>query len=1542
MSRPLETTMDGVGNQSVVAAPVRIALPAMYETVSKSQGVKRHWWLVDSCCGRTMSPDPDDFVYLEPWTGGEVQVGTGDVRQTTHRGIVVLYARDVLNGKQVALPQFKWAWLVPDIVFKIIAVSDSTENGVSCIFGDVGPCSDYLRINSTGVKIKVKKYHGIYVLPTVNIAQVHPHVRVKSEEMSVQRKEHLDITDLWYVFGRKQPVNGGVMLVDESLGQYVPPGDALCLSHVLNLDLGSNPYEEDDDAYGFQDACRDIDLCHVHNVFPESMFQSTSVSSDHVFSLLARPLQEWVPINNNEGLASRSSWDWCASRHCENPQCQQHICGVNRSSVSRTSSYSRQKSNALLQHYRHACTSGRTLYRACKNGFAAGMDVKRDLDCRCPVCMLCKGKKASTVKVTKSEEQKDYERSQNTLVFDFCGPMRVRSNDGAIGFFGVKHVHRKYYQLFPVQSRSEAAACVREAILHLRKKYAIWVWHVHTDNAKEHLGQNWKAVEDELNFYTSFAPDYTPVKNSQAEHMNYIICTMALCMMVLADAPKWSWALACLYATQIYNANPPASGDEPSPLQLVTGYVPDHSMFRVFWCDAYPLFHKEQGRGKFDLKARGSLKSPCKFVGMSPRQPDSWLVYDPIRNICIETGHCGFDESKFDGTTMFNNTELPPDEFEKLMQSLASDVGVPWEEVEAVLGGVGPGCADDQFVGSSASGGVAGEGVGKAQQQQPVNEVHRGSRATGRADVQKNSFRGYGFSSTNNSSSFRSGDDRSNSNSNSNVRSAEEVFPPMTEEFDVEAPEVASFGEQGGEAQVEGSGVADTHTSPSVDRSMPSTPETDHLCEHEARQVREAQSRAGEVWPMDPQHQRGPHNAIGEARGLHELAAREQGVSVVYPRTRAQHAAAAAEGQDFQQVTTSAEGSSSSSSNSSNETGEGAGSAGVSQADAGSQVSQEQFDSLTHVLNVTARAISRIQEQIAHEGAQPLVDEIIIAAAIAQEMEKEGVESRMPDPCSYDEAMARPDWESWLAALKKEIDGMIKLGVWVEVDEKDVPRGTSIMKSKMVWKLKYKADNTIEKYKCRLVACGYSQVYGVNFTETYAGVVDPVVIRIFLAVVAVLGLFTKKIDVSQAFLYGELEEGEDVYMRLPSYLGGGVVKLIKALYGLKQAGRTFNRKLTKFMLSLGFQQSIIEPCLFYMFTEAADVEDRYNGVGIIYVICHVDDCPVASNSQTLLDWFEKQFRKVFEITVEPLDYFVSLSIEVTQTGVCFHQEHYVKQLLSKFNDYLVQFCSNGNGEIIGKDTTGVPGKVLSKQQLPQTEEEKLQVQGLPYAQLVGALLYLSHMSRADIMVAVSYCSKFMSNFGMDHWMAALHVLQYLYKYPKVPVTYVRSENGDGLILMYEADASYADCPDTARSRYGCVGYLAGAFIDVKTGVFKNVQPSTGAAEQSSLARCVLRVLAARQYMECFGFPQNGPTPIGEDNMAALLNSRNPVKSKLARHLHVFHHITRENQMEFKTINVYRLGTENMSADAQTKILNKFLHWKHTSRQFNLVILHYGD
>ena len=86
---------------------------------------------------------------------------------------------------------------------------------------------------------------------------------------------------------------------------------------------------------------------------------------------------------------------------------------------------------------------------------------------------------------------------------------------------------------------------------------------------------------------------------------------------------------------------------------------------------------------------------------------------------------------------------------------------------------------------------------------------------------------------------------------------------------------------------------------------------------------------------------------------------------------------------------------------------------------------------------------------------------------------------------------------------------------------------------KWVYHIKYTADCQIEKYKARLVARGFTQVHGINYSETYAPVTRAASLRIILALAARNGWPIDVFDFNSAFLNSELDSSEGIYMEQP-------------------------------------------------------------------------------------------------------------------------------------------------------------------------------------------------------------------------------------------------------------------------------------------------------------------------------------------------------------------------------------------------------------------------
>jgi histone deacetylase 1/2 len=157
-----------------------------------------------------------------------------------------------------------------------------------------------------------------------------------------------------------------------------------------------------------------------------------------------------------------------------------------------------------------------------------------------------------------------------------------------------------------------------------------------------------------------------------------------------------------------------------------------------------------------------------------------------------------------------------------------------------------------------------------------------------------------------------------------------------------------------------------------------------------------------------------------------------------------------------------------------------------------------------------------------------------------------------PLPKSAREALKDPHWR---AAMQAEFDALMANRTWTLVDRPPLAR---VITGKWVFRIKPNTDGTLNRYKARWVVRGFHQRAGIDFTETFSPVVKPATIRTVLALITSHGWPAHQLDVSNAFLHGNIEE--QVFCQQPTGFADAakpdaVCLLSRSLYGLRQAPR---------------------------------------------------------------------------------------------------------------------------------------------------------------------------------------------------------------------------------------------------------------------------------------------------------------------------------------------------------------------------------------------------
>nr|KYP62375.1 Retrovirus-related Pol polyprotein from transposon TNT 1-94 [Cajanus cajan] len=319
--------------------------------------------------------------------------------------------------------------------------------------------------------------------------------------------------------------------------------------------------------------------------------------------------------------------------------------------------------------------------------------------------------------------------------------------------------------------------------------------------------------------------------------------------------------------------------------------------------------------------------------------------------------------------------------------------------------------------------------------------------------------------------------------------------------------------------------------------------------------------------------------------------------------------------------------------------------------------------------------------------------------------------------------------------MEEELKMIEKNQTWQLVDRPSHKKAIGV---KWVYRTKFNPDGSVNKYKARLVVKGYAQMFGVDFSETFAPVARLDTIRLLLALAAQKGWLIHQLDVKSAFLNGYLEE--EIFVEQPEGFAlqgqeDKVYLLKKALYGLKQAPRSWYSRIDAHLMSLGFVKSLSEYTLYIKKVN----ED------ILMISLYVDDLFVTGNCKEMIDKFKEEMENVFEMTdLGKMTFFLGMQVQQKKNEIFVCQEKYAKEVLMKFN----------MGECKSAATPMNQKEKFCREDGAEKVDEKL------FRSLIGCLMYLT-ATRPDIMHSVSLLSRYMHCASEIHFQAAKRILRYV-------------------------------------------------------------------------------------------------------------------------------------------------------------------------------------
>ena len=463
-------------------------------------------------------------------------------------------------------------------------------------------------------------------------------------------------------------------------------------------------------------------------------------------------------------------------------------------------------------------------------------------------------------------------------------------------------------------------------------------------------------------------------------------------------------------------------------------------------------------------------------------------------------------------------------------------------------------------------------------------------------------------------------------------------------------------------------------------------------------------------------------------------------------------------------------------------------------------------------------------------------------------------------------------------------------------------------------------DGTI-KYRVRLVACGYSQILGKDYDETYAPTAKYRSLCIILNLAAIFNWDIEGIDVEQAFLESPLDK--EIYMTLPSdvYCQRGfpdrpiLVKLLRSLYGLKQAGELWYKTVKEILTDFKYVCLIHDACVF--------IKRNPETGKVVIVVVYVDDILFIGDDkaeiQEILHHVESRVTAM--TTMGEVTRYIG--VEITRDRV----NHTLSLSQQPFIDKIVK-----NNEVGEKSAKPIPMQ-------PQADYNTLgDGTNPPIQKQVGEFRYLADRTRPDIQAAVGILGSSAVNPNKAHLRGVDHLARYVKGSRDMLLTFGGTDDSKVELFCYTDAAHLQDNSSKPRMGYAFFLNLESGTVYAKSVKSNTVSHSSCEAEAKAIDAAAIQVIWLRGFLAELGFTQSEPTIFYTDSASAIDLGELFRVGKNSIHMTMRLNFIHEC-IQNKTISLKYINTDLEVADVLTKLLPVSAHELHTQR---LMKGHYGE